>query len=167
MGLLGLDDACRVAATRAQDPVPEALAFLGVLGDPKDLGLLQNAIVRPPLAEAALAGLGALGSAAAIPALLEAMADETLGPFAARALVRVTGAPEALGPGAKAWWSGAKARFTPEGRWQSGHDVAKTPLGPAFRELPLETRLDLLLSARARDPRQTRDLELELPAARQ
>src|SRR5262249_35719674 len=69
MGLLGLDDACRAAATRAQDPVPEALVFLGVLGDPNDLGLLQNAIARPPLAEAALGGLGALGSAAAIPAL--------------------------------------------------------------------------------------------------
>jgi hypothetical protein len=71
MGLPGLDDECRKAGSRGLNPVPEALEFLGVVGNPNDLGLLQNSIARPGLAGSALSGIGKLGSVAAIPSLLE------------------------------------------------------------------------------------------------
>lgn len=166
MGLLGLDDTCRQAATRAQNPVPEALEFLGIVGSPKDLGLLQNSIMRPELADAALSAIGKLGSVVAIPALLDLMANEKLALAACRAFVRITGATEVLADPpdpakARAWWEKEKAPFKPEGRFQSGHDIAKTPLGEHFDKLPLETRLDLYLGERARDPQRTQDRELE------
>jgi uncharacterized protein (TIGR02270 family) len=172
MGLIGLDETCRQAATRPQKPVPEALSFLGVLGDPKDLGILQNSIARPDLAEAALEGLGALGSVATIPALLDALGDDPLKAGAGRAFARITGATEVVGAEvdpkeACAWWDEAKGRFPADGRWQSGRDVAKSPFGENFNSLPLGTRLDVFLGARARDPRQTPDRELERTAARQ
>lgn len=187
LGLPGLDATCREAATRSQNPIPEALTFLGVVGNPKELPTLQNAITRLGLAGAALAGIGKLGSIAAIPALLEAMGDAKLTHGAGRAFVRITGAtnieaaapippPEGLSEDeidlldtslppdpakARAWWEKEKGRFSIEGRWQSGHEVSKTPLGEHFDTLPLETRLDLYLGARARDPQRTPDRELE------
>jgi uncharacterized protein (TIGR02270 family) len=172
MGLIGLDESCRQAATRPQNPVPEALEFLGVLGDPKDLGVLQNSTARPGLAEAALSGLGKLGSVAAIPAILDALTDDALKPAAGRAFARITGATEVASAEAdpneaRAFWDEAKGRLPAEGRWQSGHDLAKQPFGEAFDTLPLETRLDVFLGARARDPRQTPDRELEQKAVLQ
>ncbi len=172
MGLIGLDESCRQAATRPQNPVPEALEFLGVLGDPKDLGILQNSTAKPGLAEAALAGLGKLGSAAAIPTLLDALEDDALKSAAGRAFARITGATEVAAADAdpkdaRAWWDEAKGLFPGEGRWQSGRDLAKQPFGEPFDTLPLETRLDVFLGARARDPRQTPDRELERKAVLQ
>jgi uncharacterized protein (TIGR02270 family) len=187
MGLPGLDDTCRRAGTRPQSPVPEALEFLGVLGDPKDLAVLQNSISRPDLAPAALAGLGALGSVAAIPALIDAMADPALVKAAGRGFVRITAAdgieaeeplppPEGLSDAeaaswdtsappdpakARTWWDAEKGRFDEGGRWQCGRDVSKSPLGENFDGLTLASRLDVYLGERARDPRQTPDRELE------
>lgn len=172
MGLLGLEDSCRQAGTRPQNPVPEALEFLGVLGIAKDLSILQNSLARPELAAAALSGMGKLGSAAAIPALLEAMAIEPIAHAAGRAFVRMTGvaAAEISAAGAaeppdpvkaRAWWEQEKGRFKVEGRWQAGFDVSKIPLGENFDALPLDARLDVYLGARARDPQKTPDRELE------
>lgn len=176
MGLMGLDDSCRQAGTRAQNPVPEALEFLGVLGNPKDLPILQNAMARPELAGAALSGMGKLGSVGAIPVLLGAIGNETLGHAAERAIVRIMGAAAELGSSdaslppdpakARAGWEKAKSRFTIEGRWQAGFDISKTPLGENFDAMPLDVRLDVYLGARARDPQRTTDRELERMAHR-
>lgn len=186
VGMLQIDQACRRAATRKQDPVPEALTFLGLLGNAEDLLVLQNSLTRPALASAALAGMGKLGSIAAIPTLLEAMGEERLALDAGKAFIRITAAtdieaskpiapPEGLTEDAidawdttfppdpakaRSWWAKEKGRFTSEGRWQSGRDVSKTLLGEHFNALPLESRLDLYLGARARDPERTPDLEL-------
>lgn len=172
MGLLGLDDSCRQAGTRPQNPVPEALEFLGVLGNPKDLPVLQNSMTRPELAAAALSGMGKLGSTAAIPTLLDAMAIEPIAQAAGRAFVCMTGvaaaeisSADAAAPPdpvkARAWWEKEKGRLTVEGRWQAGFDVSKIPLGENFDALPLDARLDVYLGARARDPQKTPDRELE------
>lgn len=187
LGLLGLDDSCRQAGTRPQNPVPEALEFLGVLGNPKDLPILQSSTTRPALVGAALSGMGKLGSVAAVPAILDAMGNDKLAHAAGRAFVRITGAtgieaakplppPEgatadeidlldtSLPPDqakARAWWDKEKGRFTVEGRWQAGFDDSKTPLGENFDVLPLDARLDVYLGARARDPQKTADRELE------
>jgi hypothetical protein len=149
--------------------------------------MLQNAISRPGLANAAMAGIGKLGAISAIPALLDAMSDDKLTHAAGRVFARITGAtnigaadpippPEGLTEDeidlwdtslppdpakARAWWEKEKGRFTIEGRWQAGRDVSKTPLGEHFNSLPLETRLDLYLGVRARDPQRTPDRELE------
>jgi uncharacterized protein (TIGR02270 family) len=187
MGLLGLDDSCRQAGTRLQNPVPEALEFLGVLGNPKDLALLQNAVSRPELVVAAFSGIGKLGSITAIPNLLDAIGNDKLAHAAGRAFVRITGAkdieaakplppPEgaseeeiqdwdtSLPPDpaeASAWWEKEKGRFKAEGRWQAGFDVSKTPFGENYDAMPLDARLDSFLGARARDPQKTPDRELE------
>jgi uncharacterized protein (TIGR02270 family) len=187
MGLLGLDDSCRQACTRAQNPVPEALEFLGVLGNAKDLPILMNAMTRPELVGAALSGMGKLGSVAAIPVLLEAIDNDKLTHTAGRAFVRITGAKdiEATKPlpppegateeeiqdwdssfppdpsKAGTWWEKAKGRFTAEGRWQAGFDVSKTRFGEHFDAMPLDARLDVYLGARAKDPQKTADRELE------
>ena len=172
MGLLGLDDSCRQAGTRADNPVPEALEFLGVLGNAKDLAILQNSMTRPALASAAVSGMGKLGSVAAIPALLDAMAIDPTAHAAGRAFVRMTGVAAAeissadpAGPSnpakARAFWDKEKGRFTVEGRWQAGFDVSKTPFGENFDAMPLDARLDVYLGARARDPQKTPDRELE------
>ena len=92
VGLPGLASLLRRYATQEPTPIPEALVFLGVLGDPQDQSLLEFALRRPPLARAALDGLGALGRAAAVPNLLKAMTGPTLAPDAGRAFVRLTGA---------------------------------------------------------------------------
>lgn len=186
MGLPGLDETCRKAATRAASPAPEALTFLGVVGSPGDLTILVNATSRPGLAVAAIDGLGALGASGAVPFLLDRMVEPRLAHACGRAFSRITGASdleasaplpppddlteeekeswdESLPPDpakAAAWWEREKARFRPEGRWQSGRDVSKDPLGEGFDALPLATRRDLALRERARDPRNP-DLELE------
>jgi uncharacterized protein (TIGR02270 family) len=191
MGLLGLDDSCRQAGTRLQNPVPEALEFLGVLGNPKDLPILQNAVSRPELVGAAFSGIGKLGSIAAIPMLLEAIGNDKLAHAAGRAFVRITGAKdiEAAKPlpppegateeqiqdwdttlppdpaKARAWWEKEKSRFAAEGRWQAGFDVSKTAFGENFDAMPLGARLDLYLGARAKDPQKTQDRELEKTVA--
>jgi uncharacterized protein (TIGR02270 family) len=164
MGLMGLDESCRQAGTRPQKPVSEALEFLGLLGNAKDLSILQNSMTRPDLAAAALSGMGKLGAIAAIPTILEAMTVEPLAEAATRAFSRITGAEAWVPPDpvkARAWWEKEKGRFPVEGRWQAGFDVSKDPFGPHFDALPLDVRLDLYLGARAKDPVKTADRELE------
>jgi len=146
-----------------------AVEFLGALGDTKDLTVLENSISRRELARAAIAGLGALGSVAAIPILIRAMADPELAGPAGKAFVRISGADgiEAGDPplpdpaAARVWWDREHGRFDRGGRWQCGRDVSKAPLGENFDTLTLASRLDVYLGARARDPRQTPDRELE------
>lgn len=193
LGVPDLAGICRKAATKSPSPSPEALRFLGVLGGVNDLPLLESCLGRPDFAGAALQGIGALGSARAIPALLQTMENPLMARASGAAFVRITGArnieadkplppPPDLpedevdfrdntnppDPGrAKAWWEKEKGRFAPEGRWQAGRDVAKEPLGEAFKELPLACRRDIYLGVRARDPFNTPDLELERKAVRQ
>jgi uncharacterized protein (TIGR02270 family) len=88
-GLPGLAERCR-----RPDAPPEALAFLGLLGDPADRAHLQAAVADPQRAAAALRGLGALGSIRAIPDLLELLDDSELAVAAAAAFQRITGAED-------------------------------------------------------------------------
>lgn len=182
MGEAAVVTYCRTAQT------PDALAFLGVVGDADDRPLLESAVRRGgPSATGALAGLGALGAIDAMPLLLDAMTDDALAHAAGRAFTRITGfgdieaatpppAPIDLdddaiddsedGPPpdpakARAWWERASHRFTREGRWQSGLDVSRDPLGPHFDALPLETRLALYLGERVRDVEVAPEQELE------
>lgn len=193
IGMPNLDAICRKAATRPQDPSTEALVFLGVLGDPRDLAVLQTALGEPGLAVAALVGIGALGRVAVMPFLIQAMQNPLLTRAAGAAFVRITGATDVeadlpLPPPtnlpenevdfrddtrtpdagrAQAWWEQAKGRFSPEGRWQAGLEVSKAPLGEQFDGLPLQSRRDVYLGVRVRDPVRTADLELERRAALQ
>lgn len=164
MGLPGLDDACRRAAARPKDPVPEALEFLGVVGGDGDLAFLAGAARHPQLAASGIAALGRLGRVGAIPTLLERIEDSDLALPASRAFTRITGHGTAGAIGslaARDWWEEAKSRFSADGRWQAGRHVSKAPLGEGFDDLPLAVRIDLLLGARAADPSRTPDWELE------
>lgn len=189
-GFPGLAELCRAAAVRPDHPAPEALAFLGVLGDSNDFGTLQAALENPDLATAAIQGLGALGNVAAIPLLIDAMANKDLAHGAGAAFQRITGAeniqaekppppsvdePDLEGefaddtPGpdperARAWWEANVGRFPPEGRWQAGREVSNAAATPVLHQLPLETRRDLYLEARARAEGVTAELELEARA---
>jgi uncharacterized protein (TIGR02270 family) len=193
LGLPLLIESCRRAAMQPQSAPQSAVVFLGVLGDVQDLQLLQGAARIKPLAPAAIEGLGALGRIAAIPLLIQAMRDPALTRAAGAAFVRITGATgieadhplppppdlpeeekefwdESRPPDpdrALAYWDKAKSGFTSEGRWQAGREVSQAPLGDGFDALPLPIRRDIYLSARARDPIKTPDLELEKRASRQ
>jgi hypothetical protein len=182
----GLDGICRQGATSKTDADPEALAFLGVLGDSRSFPLLQESLRRPDLAVAAIRGLGALGRSDAIPLLLQAMEKQELAPFAGAAFRRITGfgditgarPPVKLSSGdaiedefaddtpppdpakALAWWEANKRRFDPARRWQAGDEVNAGPKGPALHSLPLEIRRDVYLGARASSV-PLPDLELE------
>jgi uncharacterized protein (TIGR02270 family) len=195
LGLPRLAAVCRQAASR-RPPVLEAVRFLGVLGEPQDLQILEALAAQPgglAAARAALEGLGSMGHVRAIPVLLKAMTDAKVAHAAGAAFVRITGAEkiaadEALPPPpdlpedeadfwddtkppdptrASAWWQKEKGRFAPAGRWQSGHDVSKTSLGETFALLPLQTRRDLYLGVRAKEGVKAPDLELERKAALQ
>ena len=74
-GLAELGDACRAAATRG-DIV--GLAFLGTLGDPADMRLIERAVRQPTLAPVAVSTIGAMGRVQSVPLLLELMADKQL-----------------------------------------------------------------------------------------
>jgi uncharacterized protein (TIGR02270 family) len=186
VGLPGLAELCRHAVGRPNDPPATAAEFLGVIGEESDLSLLRRSLDNPAIAPMALAGLGALGAAAAIPALLEAMRDPDLGGAAGAAFKRITGAeeidasepappPEGLDEDelelvetppapdpdkARDWWEREKGRFAPEGRWQVGMEVSGA-LDEFFDQLPLAYRRDHHLSRRAADPVGTPDIELE------
>lgn len=187
LGSPDLPGALRAAATRA-DPCPDALRWLGVLGDRRDLPLLIAALDREALAAAAIAGLGALGDVTAAPALLARMGEPATAAAAGAAFVRLTGAPslsakEAASPPAdltedeqdfrdeaplldpdraRKFWCAAAARFAPGARWQHGVDVTAVERRPELlSQVALETRRDLFLSARARRPDSFRGLEIE------
>ena len=182
----GIAEVLRRAAARQEVLAPEALIYLGILGT--DLKLLLATADDPRLADAALAGLGALGDPAAVPALIERLEDARTSLAAGEAFLRITGAtdleadsplpppddltegeadfwdgPRPLDPErTRAWWSGNGVRFAASRRWQIGIDVSNIQRNPELLEgLPLDIRRDLFLSARARNPRYAPDLEPE------
>jgi uncharacterized protein (TIGR02270 family) len=184
-GVPNLLQTCRDAASRAAPRDAESVAFLGVVGDPADLTLLKRGMANPSIAPAALAGMGALGNVAAIPAILEAMTREPLARAAGDAFRRITGVDDlgrvdAAPPAsdlaeldedasrplpdaavARAAWDGVSARFGPDGRWQRGLDTAALDVSAADRLLPLAWRRDVVLRRRATDKQATPDVELE------
>ncbi len=181
LGLPGLPDVCRRAAMRAPSPCLEALGFLGVFGIRDDLSLLENLLHRDDLAAASLEALGAAGYAESIPTVLRQAAIPSRAAAAARAFSRITGASvpvpapagdEAHPPDPKPLldrWAREKGRFPAEGRMQAGLRLGADALGEPFDRLPLESRRDVYLGARALRPETTPDRELEawgpVPAA--
>ena len=192
LGVPGLVALCRRAATKNSGPAPEAVSFLGVLGDQQDMPLLES-LIEPGHSGPPGIALAAMGHVRAILPLLKAMTEPKLAHAAGAAFVRITGAekieaaasvppPPDLSEDekdfwddtkppdperARAWWEKRKGAFAPEGRWQSGRDFSRAPLGEGFRSLPLASRRDLYLRTKANDPMKTLDLELERRATLQ
>ena len=185
-GLAELGDACRAAATQG-DIV--GLAFLGTLGDPADMRLIERAVRQPTLAPVAVSTIGAMGRVQSVPLLLELMADKQLGVSAAAAYKRITGAnsvegekpfppppvaegedeEEALPPDpakAKADWEQRQSGMPSDRAWQAGVGIADGMLPIGFDTLPLATRRDVYLRLRARRAVMP-DIELEALAVRQ
>jgi hypothetical protein len=181
---------CRAAAAREVDPDPEAVRFLGVLGEPGDVATLQALLSRSEVTEVAVEALGALGRVEAVPLLLDLMSDKALGVLATAAYRRITGAPdvegekpfpppevgegededEALPPDpakARADWAARQSRMTPGQRWQSGLAIPDAQRPPEFDGLTLQSRRDVHLALRARVGPGAPDLELEALAGRQ
>jgi uncharacterized protein (TIGR02270 family) len=190
LGVPGLVRHCRAAATREADPDPEAVYFLGVLGEREDLGLLEALLDHPGMAPFAVAALGAMGRVEGIPILLGLMEDEALAVPATSAYKRITGAgdvegeapfpppevpegedePEDLPPDsekARADWENRKGSMGPEVPWQMGIAVPPEQFPQDRDTLTLEARKDLYLRLRARGGSAVPDLELEALAVRQ
>jgi len=190
LGVPGLPRHCRSAGSREVDPDPEAIRFLGIVGETGDVALLQSLLRGPELGLDAVAALGALGRVEAIPILLELMGDEALGGAAALAYQRITGAedlqgeepppsaeaaeeedepalPHADPAKARADWEARRGSMSPKASWQLGRPVDPGPMLPHWEELTLEARRDLYLRLRARGERSVPDLELEALARRQ
>lgn len=97
-----LKDCCR-AAVAASTP-PEAIEFLGVVGDKEDLRRLLTAAEKAEkagemvAAKAAVRGLGRLGYPGAVPFLLGLLEHEGLGGTAAAAAERILGKKLPRGP---------------------------------------------------------------------
>ena len=187
-GLPQLADTCRAAAVSGGDP--SALAFLGILGDARDLAVLETALRRKDLMVTAISTLGVMGQVSTIPMLLELMADPVMGKPATAAYKRITGAvnvegekpfppppvaegedeDEALPPDpakAKADWTRRESDMTAGRAWQSGIAIDDGALPPRFDELPLEFRRDVFLRLRWRGGAAIPDIELEALATRQ
>jgi uncharacterized protein (TIGR02270 family) len=187
-GLPQLADTCRAAAISDADP--SALAFLGILGDARDLALVETALRRKELAATAISALGVMGQVSAVPVLLELMSDPVLGKAATAAYKRITGAmsvegekpfppppvaegedeDEALPPDpakAKDDWGRREPDMTAGRAWQSGIAIDDGVLPARFDELPLDSRRDMFLRLRWRSGAAIPDIELEALAARQ
>lgn len=189
LGVQGLIRHVRAAAARESDPDPEAVYFLGVLGNPEDLALLQSLLRRSELAPTSLAAIGAMGQVAGIPLLLELMEDQTLGVPATAAYKRITGATNVEGqmpapaevpegedeaedlppdPGkARADWEKRADSMASGVSWQMGVPIPEDHFLHDHPELTLEARRDLYLRLRARGGSAAPDLELEGLAIRQ
>lgn len=190
LGVSGLIRHCRAAAVREPDPDPEAVYFLGVLGETEDLGLLESLLPNADLAPVAVAALGALGMVEGIPLLLELMADDALGVPATQAYKRVTGAgdvegekpypppevpdgedePEGLPPDpekARADWEERQGSMGPGVQWQMGIAIPPDRFPLEEADLTLLVRRDIYLRQRARFGAAIPDLELEAMAIRQ
>lgn len=188
-GLPELPQVCRGAASCLD--VTEAIEFLGVLGSPEDLALLQRAALTPRVASSAVTGLGRLGLPAGVSLILDLLELGELVEPAALAFWRITGqevwrhpAPEPpasmtedeidlwepLAPvdvlQTRAWWNANAARFDNAKRYQVGLNVSEDPLGPVFDRLPFAIRYDVYLRERALTPG-TPDWELETWAWKQ
>jgi len=188
----GLDAACRVLATRTDNPSPTAMEFLGVLGSPDDLTLLERGLGMESLAQGAARGLGALGDPRGVPLLIEAMKEHSLAPFALAAFLRITAATgveadagtpppadvdedeadlhEALAlpdpEKVETWWRANKGKFKSMKSWQDGAALPDT-WGRAVNQFPLETRRDFYLRLRAGGEGRLPDVELEQRAGKQ
>ena len=185
-GVPGLASLCRSKAT-AGDPI--AVAFLGVIGADSDLPLLMAGSGQPNVSNASVSALGALGNVTAIPFLLELITDDNVGPAAAAAYKRITGATsvdgekpfppppvadgederEELPPDPEKFrkdWQRREHAMTPDFRWQSGIAIPPGVLPAQFDGLPLDSRRDVYLRLRS-TVSTTRDVELEALAARQ
>lgn len=189
VGMPDLAARCRAAAGRPTDPDPEALLWLGVLGDPADEALLRAAVQRPDLARAAVQAFGAFGRTSAIPLLLELSRDKALGVPAAFAYGRITGCRDLFGekpfpppevaegedenedlpPAPERMasdWRRRAATMAKDRAFQHGHELPAAALPAAFDALPLDARRDVYLRLRARGAA-VPDLELEALALRQ
>jgi len=189
-GIPGLVRWCRSMATRGTDPDAEAVSFLGIVGEEQDLELLQAAMRRSDLAEDAVAAVGALGRVAAIPWLIELMADKALGVFATSAYRRITGAshvegsrpfpPPPVAEGededenlppdpakAAADWKQRSKTMTADRAWQSGVAINDVRLPPEFDRLTLQSRRYVFARLCSRGSMKESDMELEALAVRQ
>jgi uncharacterized protein (TIGR02270 family) len=174
-----LPSLCREAA-RGVVPVAEAVEFLGVLGERNDLALLESSLGEPALALDALRALADLGSAAIVPALLEAIERPGLGDTASAAFTQITAIEVPRRPvpqpaadqedddeprldleAARAAWRAAKPRFSRTRRYQGGMDVDALTLPQLLRVLHLRSRRVSYLGRRLRDRQATPDVELE------
>jgi uncharacterized protein (TIGR02270 family) len=173
LGMPGIDRYCRSAALRADVSPDQAIEFLGVLGDPVDLGFLQNLILSKPQAIAAIRGLGAMGRLESVPVLIAQMTNPAVAHEAGAAFARITGAtgidadaPLPPLPGvsaidadfldgerppdakkAEAWWAKERGRFDPATAWQMGVRISPTPTQADLDAQPLNLRRDLFLRA--------------------
>ena len=182
-GLVELPRICRDSVA-SRPPTTEVLAFLGIVGDPQDRNILESATADSQRALDALYGLGALGSAEAVPVLIERMKES--GPIATRAaeaFARITGESDVATPVEEgtpqdgerdrpidvdrvlAWWKAHRSRFAPQRRWQCGRDVTDAP--GLVDGLSLQSRRDLYLSSCVRSTKQVPPIELEARARRQ
>jgi hypothetical protein len=161
---------------RRFQPAAETVQFLGVVGEPDDLPVLEQALREPDLAPAALQAMADLGMPELLPAVLGALETPELGPAAAAAFTQITGidVPRAPAPPAvsdddpppdaaraAAEWERIRDRFGRGRRHQHGRDVDAQPLREALDELPLRSRRLVYLRHRLRHPGATPDLELE------
>lgn len=185
-GLAELGDVCRHAA--AQGDVV-GLAFLGTLGNPNDMSLIERAVRDPKLAPVAVSTIGTMGRVQSVGLLLELMADKQLGVHATTAYKRITGAgsvegekpfprppvaegedeDESLPPDpakAKTDWEQRQSTLTPDRAWQGGVAIPDGVMPTGFNDLPLSTRRDVYLRLRARAA-PVPDIELEALAVRQ
>jgi uncharacterized protein (TIGR02270 family) len=168
-----LSEICREAAMRRPEPDAEAIAFLGVLGEPGDLAILSRALDDGTLATAALRGLGALGIPSSVPLIIEAMRASERAEFALAAFHRVTGRDDVRSKSttphlaaedsiaaefeddlpppdaerAAALWDALRAHLPRDRRVQSGRPL----VAGAESELPLAVRRDLYFQECARD----------------
>jgi hypothetical protein len=190
LGVPGLIRHCRAAAAREVDPDPEAVLFLGVLGEPEDLTLLETLLEHPDVAPTAVAAMGSMGCVTAIPVLLELMTDEALGVLATRAYKRITGAEDVEGEApfpppevpegedesedlppdpekAREDWEGRGRSMSSAVPWQLGLPVQDDQFLRDREPLTLEVRRDLYLRLRSRGGSAVPDLELEAKALTQ
>ena len=187
LGVSGLIRHCRAASARDPDPDPEAVYFVGVLGDRSDLPLLESLLSNPDLGAVATAALGALGLVEGVPLLLDLMGDDTLGVPATAAYKRITGADDVEGEKpypppeeedetddlppdpekALADWESRKSSMVSGVQWQRGIAIAPDRFPLDVPDLTLQARKDIYLRQRAYYGSSIPDLELEALAGRQ
>jgi uncharacterized protein (TIGR02270 family) len=183
--LAGAADALGIARGLAfgQPPSPEAIAFIGAVGDgtdvPRLIALLSDKTVAPVVLDA----LGAIGLPACVLPLLERLESKPDAAAASGALLRIAGpgafraraaadrdpfaddedgdAPVVEPVAAKRWWDAQREELPAAMRLQQGVDVSRGARSPDFDALPLQTRRDLWLRTCLSDRPPTRVLELE------
>jgi uncharacterized protein (TIGR02270 family) len=82
---------CRKVIQQEQEESGDALGLLALAGEPKDTGLLAEALVHPALTRQALSGLGWHGYPAAVDLILPFTNDDKTARLAGEAIARITG----------------------------------------------------------------------------